>query len=153
MPEYIMFPVPAEMIPEVARFVYGSLEAPEALPSEVVEDGDWNKLATPEQLKRIYMESEPKFRKLMLLVAERDDPMAPISYEEVTTAMGWTSARSLPGALGAYGRRSKHRYEGAWPMNRDQDPQDSSWSFSMPQEMADEIIRLHAEHDLPTTLL
>lgn len=150
--EYVMFPVPADLVPEVSRFVYGSAEATEAMPPEpeASPETEW-KLADVDQLERIYKESEPKFRKLMLLVAERPDPTAPLPYEEATAAMGWTSPRSLPGALGAYGRRTKHRYDGAWPMLREKDASDY-WSLTMPTELADEILRLHAELDLPTSL-
>jgi hypothetical protein len=150
--DYVMFPVPADLVPEVARFVYGSGEANEAIASEpeASAEAEW-KLATVDQLERIYKESEPKFRKLMLLVAERPDPTAPLPYEEAKTAMGWTSPRSLPGALGAYGRRTKHRYDSAWPMLRERDASDY-WTLNMPRELADEILRLHAELDLPTSL-
>ncbi|MDO9443662.1 MAG: hypothetical protein Q7T73_22500 [Beijerinckiaceae bacterium] len=150
--EYVMFPVPSDLVPEVARFLYGAAEAPEAIASqpEGATETEW-KLATIDQLERIYKESEPKFRRLMLLVAERPDPTMPLPYEEVTTAMGWSSPRSLPGALGAYGRRTKHRYDGAWPMVREKDAADY-WSLTMPRELADEVLRLHAEFDLPTSL-
>lgn len=150
--DYVMFPVPADLVPEVARFVYGTAEASEAIASDpgASPETEW-KLAAVDQLERIYKESEPKFRKLMLLVAERPDPTAPLPYEEATAAMGWTSPRSLPGALGAYGRRTKHRYDGAWPMHREKDDSDY-WTLNMPRELADEILRLHADLDLPTSL-
>ena len=91
--EYVLFPVPKDRIPEVAVFLYGSeeelLEAP-AEPETPMSDQQRNELLT-----RIYNESEPTFRRLLMLAAEREDPTLPVSFKDVTADMGWPTARSL----------------------------------------------------------
>jgi hypothetical protein len=142
---YINFPVPAERVPEVAIFLYGSEEA---MPEGQKAITPISEEQREELLIRIYEESEPRFRRLLLLLADREDPAAPMSYEDVTSAMGWTSPRSLPGALGAFGRRTKHRYGGFWPFDREHDAE-QNWSLAMQASVADFVVELHVRRGLP----
>ena len=147
--EYVLFPVPKDRIPEVAVFLYGSeeelLEAP-AEPETPMSDQQRNELLT-----RIYDESEPTFRRLLMLAAEREDPTLPVSFKDVTADMGWPTARSLPGALGAFGRRTKHRYGGYFPLRREWDETAWSWFMSMEADVAHFLRELHAERQAPLT--
>ncbi len=161
--DFVMFPVPVDRLEEVAQFLYGSgwpvgtgngddAEAKhEALPmgqAELDAAIDSGHLASVQLLERIYKESEPKFRNIMVLVASRAEPGQPVPFAEISEAIGWTSPRSLAGALGAYGNRANHRYDGAWPMVRVALERDNRY-FTMPAELAEEIRRLHELHDLP----
>src|SRR5437588_10724050 len=114
-PEYVQFPVPTGRILDVAVFLYGHSEAmPEANEASCGPKLPMSAEQRSELLTRVYFESEPTFRRLLMLLADRPHPEAPMLFAEVSKAMGWPSARSLPGALGAYGRRAKFRYGGFW---------------------------------------
>lgn len=65
--------------------------------------------------------------------------------------MGWTKPRSLPGALGAYGRRAKHRYGGFWPFTRSRDVATWSYYLEMDPDDAAFLRDLHAKSQKPTT--
>jgi hypothetical protein len=146
--EYIQFPVPADRVADVAVFLYGGHEAmPEAKaePKVPMSAEQRNELLT-----RVYVESEPKFRRLLLLLADRPRPEEPMSYKDVTKNMGWTKSRSLPGALGAYGRRANHRYGGFWPFRRPWDGGAWSHFLVMDPEVAAFLRELHAKRQLPT---
>ena len=70
---------------------------------------------TEELVERIFIESKDTHRRLLKLLAEHPDKW--MSYEEVSRLMGFRNPRQLPGTLGAYSRRSQHRYGGVWPFN------------------------------------
>ena len=150
--DYVMFPVQEDRVPDVARFLYGADEATsEAMP----EASDEPKVPPSEEqrnelLTRIYVESEPRFRRLLMLVADREDPTCPMAFGEISHTMGWPTARSLPGALGAFGRRTKHRYGGYWPLHRYWDHAEWSNFMTMDKDIAAFLVRLHAERGLPT---
>jgi hypothetical protein len=143
--QYVNFPVPEDRVPDVAVFLYGSAEA---MPGSIEASVSISEEQRNELLTRIYEESEPKFRRLLLLLADRSDPTALMAYEDVTSAMGWTSPRSLPGALGAFGRRTKHRYGGFWPFHREHDA-GWNWSLTMDIAFAQFFVKLHARRDFP----
>jgi len=71
-------------------------------------------------------------------------------YDAVTAAMGWATSRSLPGALGAYGRRANHRYAGEWPFRRDWDARAWSHYLAMDADVAAFLRTLDTERGLPT---
>jgi hypothetical protein len=103
-----------------------------------------------ELLTRVYNESEPTFRRLLLLLADRPHPEDPMSFKDVTKQMGWTKPRSLPGALGAYGRRANHRYGGFWPFTRPWDGGAWSYFLVMDPDVAAFVRDLHAKRQKPT---
>lgn len=151
---YAMFPVPVDQVPAVARFLYGNRLAPvEASEVSEAHEEEEDREPTPEErekyLDRIYRESEPPFRRLLVQLAERESPDTPVSYGGVRQAMGWPNRRSLPGALGAFGRRTNHRYDGFWPFHRGWDPFNWTHTLAMDPEVAEEVLRLHAALGLP----
>jgi hypothetical protein len=146
--EYVQFPVPANRVADVAVFLYGGSEAmPKATPQPQVP---MSVEQHHELLTRVYVESEPTFRRLLLLLADRPHPEDPMSYKDVTKNMGWTKARSLPGALGAYGRRANHRYGGFWPFERTWDTGAWSHHLVMDPDVAAFLRDLHAKRHLRT---
>lgn len=148
---YVLFPVPSARVPEVAVFLYASgASLPEAI--EAPARTAVAPMSTDERealLTRIYDESEPPFRRLMMLAAKRDDPTSPVSFRDVSQDMGLSTTRSLPGVLGAFGRRTKHRYGGYSPLRRRWDPAAGSWFMSMEAEVAAFLRALHAKRDSP----
>jgi hypothetical protein len=92
--------------------------------------------------ERAYTESQTdeygRARALLAFLAQRPDRLVP--YPEVTRALGLSSARSLPGLLGAFSRRAKHRYRDVQPFERRW--ADGQWNLWMSTEAADVIRRL-----------
>ena len=82
------------------------------------------------------MDSEGKARPLLKFLASNPERLIP--FPEVSQALGFSNARSLPGLLGAFGRRAEHRYRGVWPFERKL--ADGEWHLWMSQEAA-EVIR------------
>lgn len=154
MPKYVSFPVPEDRIPDVAVFLYGPVaamppgpEAQEEASEPVVPMSDEQR---EELLTRIYVESEPPFRALLMLLADRDDPTEPMAYEDVLNAhMEWSSPRSVAGALGAFGRRTSYRYGDYWPLKRTWDNEKWSHFLAMDADIAAFMVKLHAERQLP----
>lgn len=66
--------------------------------------------------ERAYKESEGEATPLIKFLV--DNPERLIPYPEVSKHLGFASPRSLPGLLGAFGRRAAHRYKGTWPFER-----------------------------------
>ena len=144
---FVPFPVPDNRVADVAIFLYGQSQA---LPEEIPEDPmPMSTEQRNELLTRIYVESEPTFRRLLMLLAQRPEPEAPMRYDAVSAAMGWATSRSLPGALGAYGRRANHRYGGRWPFKRDWDARAWSHYLAMEPDVAASLRARHAECGLP----
>jgi hypothetical protein len=146
-PEFVQFPVPEDRVADVAMFLYGGAQATlEALPEAKSELGVERR---NELLTRVYVESQPTFRRLLLLLAERPNPEDLMSYRDVGLAMGWKEPRSLPGALGAFGRRAKHRYGGFWPFDRTWDDDEWTHSLRMDPAIAAFLLDLHDERQMP----
>jgi len=146
--EFVQFPVPADRVADVAVFLYGPGEAlPEARSKLEVPMSEEQR---QELLTRVYAESEPTFRRLLMLLADRTHPEDPMAYADVSAGMGYTKSRQLPGALGAYGRRANHRYGGFWPFERTWDH--GAWSHFLAMAIDDAAFLrdLHAKRQLPT---
>src|SRR4051812_34167346 len=123
-PKFVQFPVPEDRIADVAVFLYGPEVVPALGPeAEPYGANDAQVGMSDEQgnelLTRIYVESEPPFRALLMLLAEREDPEARLYYGDILAAHpDWNASRSVAGAMGAYARRAVHRYGGYWPFER-----------------------------------
>jgi hypothetical protein len=88
-----------------------------------------------ELLERMFIESKDTHRRLLKLLAAHPDKW--MSYEEVSRLMGFHNPRQLPGTLGAFSRRSQHRYGGLWPFDWRQAA--GQWELCMKQGRADVI--------------
>ena len=66
-----------------------------------------------------------------------DNPERSIPFPEVSAHLGFDNPRSLPGLLGALGRRANHRYGGNWPFKAIE--QDGTWHLWISQKAADII--------------
>ena len=86
-------------------------------------------------VKRAYTESEGKAKPLLELLAAHPEQLVP--FTKVSEALGFETARSLPGLLGAFGRRANHRYEGNWPFEAVSEH--NQWHLRMSQANADTI--------------
>lgn len=148
---YVLFPVPEARVSEVATYLYGAaasaeLEAQEALPAATPISGEQRN----ELLTRIYAESEPPFRALLVLLAERNAPGEPFYYAAVLSAHPqWSASRSVAGAMGAFSRRAEHRYGGYWPFHREWDDEEWSHYLWMDDDVAAFLLELHAARQLP----
>jgi hypothetical protein len=150
-PEYVQFPVPKDRITDVAIFLYGHGEAmPEATEAPPAPKVPMSGEQRNELLTRIYMESEPTFRRLLILLAERPQPDKPMYYPDVRKAMGYTNPRKLPGALGAYGRRTSHRYNKFWPFVRQHDAVRGQYYLTMTTNDAAFLRELHTKRQKRT---
>ena len=92
--------------------------------------------------ERAYTESlsdgKGQARALLAYLAEHPERLIP--YPEITRALGLASTRSLPGLLGAFSRRARHRYRDVQPFERRK--VDGEWHLWMPAEAAGVIRRL-----------
>lgn len=83
-------------------------------------------------VERAYLESDGSMKPLLDFLAANPDRHIP--YAEVNTVLGFPTARSLPGLLGAFGRRAIHRYDGFWPFEKEWE--NESWHMWMSAENA-----------------
>ena len=150
-PSYVLFPVPEHRVAEIASYLY-----PEASGAELQAQEETS-ISTPisveqrnELLARIYVESEPPFRALLMLLANRGEVSEPMYYGDILDAHPeWSSSRSVAGAMGAFSRRAEHRYGGYWPFDRAWDEDEWSHYLTMEVDVAAFLFRLHAERQLP----
>ena len=120
----VYVPVPADRVDDVFRFLLG-LSKPEE-----EDEAELDRL-----IQRIYRESEQRFRDLLLLLAHH--PGTPMSTDEIADELKlYRGPASLAGMLGAYGRRSNHRYDGFFPFERLHNPADERYELVMPQKIA-----------------
>lgn len=94
---------------EAARALNGSSAEPAAV--EAAPPVDEEKYQR--YVERAYTESDGSAKPLLEFLA--DNPGRDIPFTEISKALGYATNRSLPGLLGAFGRRAKHRYEGIKP--------------------------------------
>jgi hypothetical protein len=147
--KYVPFPVPEHRIPEVAVFLYGpdgavppGLEAHEAAAGPAMPMSDEQR---EEQLTRIYVESEPPF-------AQREDPAAPLLHADILASHpAWEAPRSVAGGLGAFARRTVHRYGGFWPFERGWDNEQRSHFLTMAADVAAWLREPHDDRGMPLT--
>ena len=68
-------------------------------------------------IERAFTESQDdgSMRPLLLFLASQPERKVP--YTKISEHLGYDTARSLPGLLGAFGRRSQHRYNGFKPFS------------------------------------
>ncbi|MEW6060295.1 MAG: hypothetical protein AB1551_09205 [Actinomycetota bacterium] len=124
--------VPQHLVPDVygliaERMAKGSTSGPVAVSEEL--------------FSRMFLESPPAMRKLLVLLA--DDAGRNFPTAEICGALDLTPAQ-LAGVLGAFGRRVKNRYKGAkkpFQARWDPDPAQHTWLYRMDAEVAEVIKR------------
>jgi hypothetical protein len=123
---YVLMAVPAELVPQIAALIAAVPQA-----SEPVESGGWDGDAAT----RLYTESSEPQRRILAVLAEANG-------EEVTTddlaARSGVEPRSLPGTLGALGRRCPSRYGLPTPWHRRWDAEGHA-VMKLPVEVAEVI--------------
>jgi hypothetical protein len=133
---YVQVPVPEELVPDVMALITRQIRsgASEAHTHEPATSHAMEAL-----VERCYLESEETHRRLLRYLASRPDQW--VSFDDIGAEMGYTSPRSLPGTLGAFGRRAKHRYGGFKPFEAEE--RDSGkWSLRMESAIAAVITKL-----------
>ncbi len=148
---YVLFPVPEDRVAEIASYLYGDAAISEL---QAQEGNSGSAPISVEQrnelLMRIYVESEPPFRALLMLLADRAAPDEPMFYGDILDAHSeWSASRSVAGAMGAFSRRSEHRYGGYWPFDRGWDEEQWSHYLTMEGDVAAFLLQLHADRQLP----
>ena len=130
---YINVPVPEALVPEVMALIIKRTQAS----NDTVTPYKPTNGAFAALVERSYLESEPSHRKLLNLLADHEDQR--LKFSKVSEAMGYTSPRSLPGTLGAFGRRAKHRYGGFKPFEAEEDITTGEWTLKMDAATAEVI--------------
>ena len=134
--ELVSIPVPKRYLTRVYGFI-ASLESAD----ETSLNGDGKRKEwTPELIRRQFLESPDTMKRFEKLLAEHDGTWLSTSSiaETLGTARG---ARTIAGALGAYGRRVANRYRmSTWPFETRWIHDEGQQSYCMPSEVA-EIIR------------
>jgi len=95
--------------------------------------------------QRAYRESVGTMRPLLDFLAE--NPERTIPFGEASAALGFSTPRSMPGLLGAFGRRANHRYRGEWPFRRLR--RDDAWYMRMDADIAAAIRSLREDRRKP----
>jgi hypothetical protein len=121
--------------------VKAALGSPDTAPKTVLQESNGND--DPEKIHGFWVrsyvdsatDSEGKARPLLRFLAENPERLIP--YTEVSKKLGFGTPRSLPGLLGAFGRRADHRYQGVWPFERKW--ANGQWNLWMSREAADII--------------
>lgn len=85
------------------------LKPEEELEAEPEQDPE----ALAKLARRAYKESDGNMGPLLEFLAKNEERWIP--FVEASEALGFKTARSMPGLLGAFGRRANHRYGGKWP--------------------------------------
>lgn len=124
---HVYVPVPADRVEDVFRFLLGLEQIEEDKEAEL-----------DPLVRRIYRESEEKFRALLELLARQ--PETPMNTEEIAEALHlYRGTASLAGMLGAFGRRSNNRYDGFMPFERLYDAASDRYELMMPEKIANVV--------------
>lgn len=133
--------VSPEAASAAASAAYGAAIDGQELSSGNAEQAPVSPEERKQYIERAYLESDGGAKPLLEYLAE--NPERKISFPEISENLGYDSARSLPGLLGSFGRRAKHRYSGVKPFNSDWEI--DQWYLSMSQADADTIKALREE--------
>src|ERR1039458_632535 len=117
--QYVLMAIPAQFVPEVAALiaefdVAGEL-SPALVPQARKDDGPIINGWTEDLVRQAYKESGDPMRKVLSFLAEHGG--SEVTALEIADAIdaerGWNT---VAGMLGAFARRSVHRYTRAYPM-------------------------------------
>jgi hypothetical protein len=138
--EFVSIPVPKRYLTRVYGFI-ASLESADAgFQAPPSLNGDGKREWTPELIRRQFLESPDTIRRFEKLLAEHEGTW--LSTSEIAQALGAArGAKTIAGALGAYGRRVSNRYGMSdWPFENRWIHEQGQQSYCMSSEVA-EIIR------------
>jgi hypothetical protein len=129
-PEIAYVPVPTQWLSEIYQ------RLAELTSDSPIDSGSEAPPLLDEALvRRIYVESEDQQRRMMRLMAERPDEWR-YSKDIAADLELEHKARGLAGMLGAFGRRSKHRYGGTKPWEAEWDSAREENRYWMPAYIA-----------------
>lgn len=140
--EYVSIPVPKDRVQEVYELLArpartetsGPTAAPPGNPRDAAERED--------MVIRIYRESPDTMKSMLKVLASRAGHTVPM--EEVAKGVNRTP-KQMSGALGAFGRRFKHRYAeeaGQWPFEAWWNFELNTMMYRMSPRVADVINKL-----------
>ena len=113
-PGYQQMPIREDRIPQVNALMAQLDREEEEAESEAVEILSVEHVVDETLVRRMFEESETKHRKLLKALADRPEQW--VYTKELAEAMGIKSgSKGMAGTFGAFGRRAKHRYNGAKP--------------------------------------
>jgi hypothetical protein len=143
---YVQVPVPEDLVPKVIKLLAEWDESkgePEASGAMRQESSpriylDANLVA------RMYLESEERHRLLLNFMANHAGTW--LFTSDLENALGITTgSKSMAGTFGAFGRRSKHRYEGLKPWQTEWDHQHQEVRYRMEPEVAEWILAANGD--------
>lgn len=125
---YVMVPVPPHLVPVVCKLVAddsnaAAQTAPSIPPTVAI-------------LQRIWKESGPAMKKVFKVLIEAEGNTV-TSKELALSLYGNTKGHRLAGAMGAFGRRCKNRYNGVRPFTASWNHTNGVWEYTMPKDVAD----------------
>jgi len=130
---YVQLPVPEQYVLEVMQFLVdldrggGAGNGSGKREPSVLLDANL--------VMRMYEDSEERHRRLLHHLAEH--PGEWIFTSELAKALGVeTGTKGMAGVFGAFGRRAKHRYEGAKPWEMAWDPNRGEAKYRMDPAVA-----------------
>ena len=139
--EFVSIPVPKRHLTRVYGFI-ASLDGAEGTQrARVGVNGDGKeKEWTPELIRRQFLESPDTIKRFEKLLADHEGTW--LSTSNIAQALGAArGAKTIAGALGAYGRRVSNRYRmSTWPFENRWIHEEKQQSYCMPSEVA-EIIK------------
>jgi hypothetical protein len=127
MSDYVMVPVPEELVPRVYELLADLERGRDSTSPSPVEAGA-GPILDEGLARRMFRESEDRHRRLLKHLAANAGRWIPMS--ELMEALGAGRAE-MAGVFGAFGRRSKHRYGGATPWLRDWRSEDDENVYRM----------------------
>jgi hypothetical protein len=139
--ELVSIPVPKRYLMRVYGFIASLESADETSQMHPGLNGDGEpKEWTPELIRRQFLESPDTIRRFEKLLAEHHGTW--LSTSSIAETLGAArGARTIAGALGAYGRRVANRYRmSTWPFETRWIHDEGQQSYCMPSEVA-QIIR------------
>lgn len=133
---YVPVPVREEYVPRVIALL-ADLDrgiAVDGATAQVEADGP-KVVLDSNVVIRMYMDSETRHRELLEYLASRAGEW--VYTSEIAEALGVTTgSKGMAGVFGAFGRRAKHRYEGAKPWELAWEPTRGEARYRVDPEVA-----------------
>lgn len=105
--EFVSIPVPTDRVQEVYELLAGPKREAPAAAAESEQRDSREAAEQPDLVRRIYRESPDTMKTVFKVLAARRGQATPM---EILAPQVGRTPRQMAGALGAFGRRFKHRY-------------------------------------------